>query len=333
VVRIAWLGVGVALLEPFAPGAGALGVLVMLCVGGAVVLEHTLRLAPNARRPHGAVEVTRHVKRTLDLGETEVVSLELRNHLASPVEVSLVESLPEGLETVLPFDELFPLQIAIEPLSRKRVSYEVRAVARGPAPIPGPWLRVGVARGLAQHRERPAVASEPRVVPARKAIVRYDTLRRSRNLAALGIHVGAGFTRGREFDHMREYHVDDDFRDIDWKATARRDRPISRVYRPERSQDVIVAVDASRTMTARAGGLSKLDEAINAALVLAHVVSQGGDRFGLVVYDSEVRHYGRSSPTRSTRSTPSARRPSTRRSTRRPPPSPHARAGVRWWSS
>ncbi len=288
---MAALGIVVAVLEPWAPGAGALGLLVQGCVVAGVLLEHHLRLRPSEQRPQGAVEIRRTVPRSLDLGEPVSITLAVRNRLGVAVDVELVENLPTELETVRPFDVVFPLRFRVRANTTARVSYEIVPSARGPAPIPGPWLRVGAARGLALRRTRVDCDSDVRVVPALQQVVRYDTLRRSRNLAAIGIHVGAGFRRGREFDQLRDYHVDDDYRDIDWKATARRDRPITRVFRPERSQDVIVAVDASRTMTARAGGLSKLDRAVNAALVLAHVVTKGGDRCGLMVYDSEVRHW------------------------------------------
>ena len=286
---LAAAGLVLAAMEPFAPGTGPAGLLVQAAVVAAVFVEHRIFLRPTATRPAGAVDVVREVDRTLDLGEPAEVTLRLRNRLGLPVTVQIVESLPEALETREPFDRLFPLEVRVPANGTAVLHYEVTPRRRGPAPIPGPWLRVGVAGGLALRRTRAVCTSDVRVVPAMAGIVRYDTLRRSRNLAAIGIHAGAGFLRGREFDRLREYHADDDYRDVDWKATARRGDPVTRVFRPERCQDVIVAVDASRVMTARAGGLSKLDEAVNAALVLAHVVTQGGDRFGLVVFDAEVR--------------------------------------------
>ncbi len=290
-VVVAAAGVALAVVDPLVPGAGGAGVLVQLAVAALLLLEYRLLLRARPGRPGGPVEVRREVERTLDLGEPAEVRLVLRNRLGLPVNVQVVENLPESLRTEEPFERTFPVRARVPARGTVEIRYRVIPEARGPAPIPGPWLRVGIVGGLSVARSRPDVRSDVRVVPALAGIVRYDTLRRSRNLAAIGIHAGAGFIRGREFDRLREYHRDDDFRDIDWKATARRDDPVTRIYRPERSQDVIVAVDASRVMTARSAGLSKLDEAVNAALVLAHVVTQGGDRFGLVVFDSEVRRW------------------------------------------
>jgi uncharacterized protein (DUF58 family) len=279
----------VAALEPMVPGAGTLALLLQVGVAVLLLVEARLFLAARRDRPTGPVVVERDMPRTLDLGEPAEITLRLRNRLGLPIRVRVVENLPESLETELPYAELFPADVSIPALGAVELRYTVRSSERGRVEIPGPWVRAGLSSGLAVRRERAACESTARVVPSLAAVVRYDTLRRSRNLAAIGIHAGRGFQRGREFDRLRDYHVDDDYRDVDWKATARRGRPITRVFQPERSQDVIVAVDASRVMTARAGGLSKLDEAINAALVLAHVVVQGGDRFGLAVFDAKLR--------------------------------------------
>ena len=254
-----------------------------------VVVEGRIFLWPRATRREGAVEVRRQMPRTLDLGEPAEIVLSVRNRLGLPVVVRLVENLPESLATAGPFEDVFPAVVRVPPLGAVDLRYGVVPGERGRVEVPAPWLRCGIAGGLARFRTRPDCTHVSRVVPSLANVVRYDTLRRSHNLSAIGIHAGRGFLRGREFDRLRDYHVDDDYRDVDWKATARRDRPITRVYRPERSQDVIVAVDASRVMTARAGGLSKLDEAVNAALVLAHVVTAGGDRFGLAVFDAALR--------------------------------------------
>jgi len=274
---------------PVLPGVGVIALLLLFLVAVLVLVEGRLFLRPNTARPEGALRVTRTIDRSIDLGESATVTLRVRNRLGLPVTVRVVESVPDAFDTEVPFEELFPVHARVPAHGAVDLAYTVIPRHRGRVEIPEPWVRVGISAGLAMRRYQPACRSATRVVPALSAVVRYDTLQKSRNLAALGIHVGRGFTRGREFDRLREYHQDDDFRDIDWKATARRGNPISRVYRPERSQDVIVAVDASRVMTARAGELSKLDEAVNAALVLAHVVTQGGDRFGLLVFDSEAR--------------------------------------------
>src|SRR5947207_16008339 len=90
--------------------------------------------------------------------------------------------------------------------------------------------------------------------------------------------------RGTEFQSVRDYQPDDDYRRINWKATARRHRPITTLYETERSQRLIVMIDLGRMMLSRVGELTKLDAAINAALLLCYVALVHGDRVGLLSF-------------------------------------------------
>ena len=107
-------------------------------------------------------------------------------------------------------------------------------------------------------------------------------------LRGLGSRVSARLGKGRDFDRLREYVRGDDFRDIAWKASARRRKLIVREWRLDRSQDVLVCLDRGHRMAARVGGLSKLDHAVNAALLLAYICGRMEDRVGLLSFATEV---------------------------------------------
>ena len=100
---------------------------------------------------------------------------------------------------------------------------------------------------------------------------------------------------GREFESLREYREGDDMRDVYWPATARRHQLTTRSFESERSQMVWIVVDAGRLLRARVldparpVALSKLDYAVNAALSLAQVASQTGDRVGLMAYGRAIQ--------------------------------------------
>jgi uncharacterized protein (DUF58 family) len=93
---------------------------------------------------------------------------------------------------------------------------------------------------------------------------------------------------GREFESLREYRDSDELRDVCWTASARRGKLVAKSYQIERSQTIWIVVDSGRLMRARAGGLSKLDHACNAALSLAQVALHSGDRVGLLTYGRGV---------------------------------------------
>ncbi|HEV2643423.1 MAG TPA: DUF58 domain-containing protein, partial [Candidatus Elarobacter sp.] len=96
---------------------------------------------------------------------------------------------------------------------------------------------------------------------------------------------------GTAFANLRDYARGDDPRRIDWKATARRHRLISREFTVEQGQTVIIAVDAGRMMTQLAGDRPRFEYALASALTLADVALATGDRVGLLVFDSEMRRY------------------------------------------
>src|SRR5262249_50054656 len=98
---------------------------------------------------------------------------------------------------------------------------------------------------------------------------------------------GAASTPGA----LRDYLPGDDVRRIHWKATARRDHPIVAEVEAERGQQVVIALDCGRLMTAPAGHLTRLDHAVNAALLLAWVAQSQGDRVGLLAFDERVRAF------------------------------------------
>jgi uncharacterized protein (DUF58 family) len=119
---------------------------------------------------------------------------------------------------------------------------------------------------------------------------RYGSL-----LARIRGQVGARLLRqvgkGREFEKLREYAAGDDFDEIHWKATARRGRPITKVYQTERMQEIYAVVDTSRLMARRFGDHSALDEYLRVALVLGTAAEQRGDKFGMILFHREVSRF------------------------------------------
>jgi uncharacterized protein (DUF58 family) len=135
-------------------------------------------------------------------------------------------------------------------------------------------------------------ADEPAAVyPDVLAIKRYELMLRR------GMRIMMGLRRARPpgattaFAGLRDYLPGDDFRRINWKATARRDSPVVMEVEAERGQQAIIALDCGRLMTAPAGVLTKLDHAVNAALLLAWVAQSQGDKVGMLTFSDGVRRF------------------------------------------
>ncbi|HXF96123.1 MAG TPA: DUF58 domain-containing protein [Gemmatimonadales bacterium] len=123
------------------------------------------------------------------------------------------------------------------------------------------------------------------------------TLRLRRSVAEARRHREAGrrpvrrLGEGRMFESLREWVPGDDVRHIDWKATARRRKVITRQYEAERRQQVLLVLDAGRLMTAEVGGVARMEYAVQAALELAYAATQYDDNVGVMVFADGVRHF------------------------------------------
>lgn len=151
------------------------------------------------------------------------------------------------------------------------------------------YLEADSPLGLWAVRRRDPVACEIRV---------YPNLRRNEDLKALrrgveGFHVLRQLGRGREFEKLREYVPGDGFDEIHWKATARRGRPITKVFQVERTQEVYVVIDASRLAARPAGDETALERAIAAGLVVGAAAERRGDLFGLAAFSDQVEVFTR----------------------------------------
>lgn len=130
-----------------------------------------------------------------------------------------------------------------------------------------------------------------KVYPNLLDVRRYDLLLRRNRLQELGLRSTRQFGEGNEFERLREYLPDDEYRRIDWKATARRNRPVTIEYQTERSQNVVCLLDIGRMMQSPVDQIAKLDYVVNAVLLLGYVASGKGDKVGLMTFADDVVQY------------------------------------------
>jgi uncharacterized protein (DUF58 family) len=166
--------------------------------------------------------------------------------------------------------------------------YQVSPAQRGAFEFGPVDIRVWRRNGWWMRQVRLPTPQAAAVYPNVLAIRQYQlTLRR-------GMPYRPGQRRSRPpgaataFAGLRDYVPGDDPRRINWKATARRDQPVTVELEAERGQQVMILLDCGRLMTARAGAMSKLDHAVNAALLLGWLAQQQGDRVGLVAFTDQV---------------------------------------------
>jgi uncharacterized protein (DUF58 family) len=219
----------------------------------------------------------RRVPHALALGAETAISIEIGNLGARPLPLQVFDHVP----TALSFEAL-PQSLLIGVGEAAALDYKVRAESRGEHRYAICELRLASAWRLWSRRLRCELPDQVRVYPNFAALTRFALLATDHRLSQLGLLLRRRRGEGLDFHQLREYREGDAPRQIDWKASSRMRRLISREYREERDQQIILLVDCGRRMAARDGPLSHLDHALNAALLLAFVALRQGDAVGLM---------------------------------------------------
>ncbi|HHH11506.1 MAG TPA: DUF58 domain-containing protein, partial [Sorangium sp.] len=236
-----------------------------------------------ARKP--LVKVTRQARDVFSIGRRNLVTLQLRSLSRRRLEVQVNDDLfahasAEGL----------PLQATLPSHGRASVSYHVVPGRRGAYALGDHFVRYASPIGLWTRQLRIEATHPVKVFPDVQAVRQYELLARQNREQSM---FRATRRRGgeSEFERLREYQREDEYRAIDWKATARRGKLIAREYQLESNQSLLFMLDAGRLMTAEASGMSLLDHALNATLMLSHIASQNGDRVGLLSFADKIKSY------------------------------------------
>lgn len=236
-----------------------------------------------AVRRRAKLRLLRVAPRRFSLGEEHEVALALQSFAPFAVRVEVRDEPPATFE-----QRGASLELRLAAYGQARARYTVVPTRRGDHPFGGVFFRIVGPLGLAAVTGREMLVTRAKVYPSLKGLKRLE-------LAARFLERSSGFRSlrreggGDEFEKLREYQPDDDYRHIDWKAAARRQRPVTRVYEAERNQTVVVCVDTGRGMAARVGDLTKLDHAINAALLLAYAAVRLEDQVGLLLFADDVQ--------------------------------------------
>ncbi len=277
--------------------AGALAVLavpgdagvVLAAVNGLILLAAVLDFA---RAPKPArLGVERDLPAVVGLDTSAVVRWRVSSPSRRPLRVRLADELAPSLRAdsrraavVVPAGGAATASTAIRPGRRGRFTPTELTVR-----VEGPWRLVArqSARSLpGMLRVHPPFRSR------KEAELRIDRAR----LLEVGLRSAQGRGGGTEFDQLREYGPDDEFRRIDWAATARANRAIVRTYRAERNQTVLTLLDSGRVMAgvvddpalAGVGPIPRLDHAMDAVMMMTAVATRLGDRAGLVAFADDI---------------------------------------------
>lgn len=228
----------------------------------------------------------RVVEPQLSVGAPNPVSIVVRNPFGRDVRIRVRDDVPPSFRV-----DRRAASLEIRAGGEATVAYVARPRFRGTFTFGDIHLRAIGPLDLVERQFTARATAPANVYPDLREMRRYDITTRR------GLAYDAGQRRARVpgsgsvFERLREYEPDDDPRSISWTATARRGRPISVEYETERQQRILVVLDSGRTMASTLGELTKLDHAVNTALMLAYVATAKGDEVGILGYADEIRTF------------------------------------------
>jgi len=255
-------------------------------VAAVAVLGATLLLAGLEAFRLRDIEVTadRAPSLVLSLGSSASLALNLKSGSTRPVSARLRQILPP-----LFAEPSAESSVRLSPGSSARVEWPVFPRMRGRASLENPVAAITELGFLEKTMEVRASPSEIRVAPNLKDIRRVSGDLERFVLRGFGARAAARLGKGRDFDRLRDYVPGDDMRDIAWKVSARRSRLTVREYRLDRSQEIVICVDRGLRMSTRVGSLSRLDHAVQAALLLAYACHRMEDNTSAVSFAAQTR--------------------------------------------
>ncbi|MBF8983191.1 DUF58 domain-containing protein [Lutibacter sp. B2] len=177
---------------------------------------------------------------------------------------------------------------SVLPHSKQIFEYEVVPKKRGAFEFGALHVRYESKLKLCMKEFIASVPREYKVYPNLKDLRKYRLALYNSKVHNMGQKPFKMFGSGAEFESLREYVAGDEYRTINWKATARENKPIVNQYEPEKNQHVYALIDTGRAMSHSVRGYKKLDVAINTGLLLADIVNQNGDQSGIMVFNTNV---------------------------------------------
>lgn len=229
-------------------------------------------------------EVERQVRRSIPVGVWSKVHLRLENPMQRLLQLKLHDHHPPDFAVQdLPLKVLLPAERVL------RVGYLIRPSHRGDAQFLGIDLVLRSPLGFWWQRRFLPLSEQVRVFPNFREISHYILLATDNHLSNIGIHRQQRRGEGSDFHQLREYRQGDSLRQIDWKASSRYRRPISREYQDERDQQLVFMLDCGRHMRQQDESVAHLDQALNAMLLLTHVADRQGDAVGFMTFGGDRR--------------------------------------------
>ncbi len=216
-------------------------------------------------------------------GDINQVKIAIINHFGFKIKAKVIDELPVQLQ-IRDFQEL----LLFKSFQEKKFTYDIRPVLRGVYHFGALNIFINSPLSLITRRYTFDSKAMVKVYPSFIEMRKFELLAISNRLTEVGVKKIRKIGHQMEFDQIRDYITGDDYRTINWKATARKGHLMVNQYQDEKSQQVYSLIDMGRNMKMPFDGMSLLDYAINTSLVLSNISMLKHDKAGLITFSNKI---------------------------------------------
>ncbi len=235
------------------------------------------------RRTSG-LTATRNANKRFSNGDHNLVTVTLQNQYSLPLQLQVLDEIPYQFQR-----RDLVLETRIEPGAREVMDYNLRPTKRGEYQFGKTnVLARTVFPGMIRRRYQFGTANTVKVYPSYIQLRKYELLALAPNPGEYGFKKIRKLGHNMEFEHIKNYVPGDDYRAINWKATARMGKVMVNNYQDEKSQHVYCVIDKGRAMKMPFEGMSLMDYAINTSLVISSVALLKDDKAGIISYQHRL---------------------------------------------
>lgn len=270
------LAVGVIFLPDIWPGVVAIDLVLF-----AVAMLDLLSFASSGR-----LSVERKLGVIASIAQPHAVTLTIANRTGRDRPVWVRDGVVEGFEA-----EPAEFCVVLPAEKRATLDYQLRPHRRGGFDLESVHVRLRSGWGLWNRFLELPCHSHVKVYPDMKQLAEYALLARTNRLSLMGLRRTRRLGQDNEFERLRDYTLDDNYRHIEWRSTARRNKLTVKDLQANQSQRIVFLIDCGRMMTGTSGKMSLLDHAFNAMLMLSYVALARNDQVGLICFSNGVQKY------------------------------------------
>ena len=253
-----------------------------LALLGLIVLVGLIDVIRLKLTPTPAVQ--RHIASSLPVGVETSVGLNIQNPYGQALLLDVFDHHPRDMQS-----RQLPQRIKIPKQAQLEIHYRLTPLERGPRTFTAAQMHLFSPWRLWRSNRRVDLEETVRVYPNFAPVAKYTLLATDNRLSQMGIKRVRRRGEGQDFHQLREYRQGDPLRQIDWKASSRVRKLISKEYQEERDQEIIFMLDCGHRMMSQDDALSHFDHSLNAVLLLAYVALRQGDAIGFTNFGGEPR--------------------------------------------